>query len=278
LRHNNYHTHTKFCDGKSEPRDYVLKAIEINLKQLGFSAHAPVPFENKWSILASNLEKYKTEIIKLKKEFSKELEILLALEIDYIPVITANFSSYKNFGLDYIIGSIHFVKNEKNQGLWFIDGPEEGYINGIEKIFDNDIQLAVNNYYQQIIDMVHFQKPDIIGHIDKVKMNNKNRFFSEDEKWYQNLVDKTLKEIKESECIIEINTRGIYRKKCDSLFPSISIIEKIHYYNIPVLVSSDAHLPEELINNFEETFDILKQIGIRKTKVFENGKWVDKSF
>lgn len=246
------------------------------MEQMGFSAHAPVPFENKWSIAPSDLEKYFFEIEQLKKEFIKEITILLALEIDYIPGITAEFSSYKNSNLDYIIGSIHFVKNKVNNGLWFIDGPIEGYIKGIEEIFNNDIQLAVGNYYQQISEMAKIQKPDIIGHIDKVKMNNKGRFFSEEEKWYEKLIDKTLRDIKDCGCIIEINTRGIYRKKCNSLFPSLSIIEKIHFLDIPIIVSSDAHQPEELINEFDATYRTLKEIGIRKTKIFENKRWISK--
>ena len=247
------------------------------MEQIGFSAHAPVPFENRWSILPEKFEKYIAEVRLLNKEFNTDIEVLLALEIDFIPGITANFSTYNKHQLDYIIGSIHFVKNAENNSLWFIDGPIEGYIDGVDKVFNNNIQLAIENYYSQISEMVFTQKPDIIGHFDKVKMNNKNRFFTEDEKWYQNIIDKTLKNIQKSGCIIEINTRGIYRKKCDSLFPSTSIIEKIHHLNIPIIVSSDAHQPSELINNFEETFKILKQIGITKTKVLINGKWQDKN-
>ena len=69
--------------------------------------------------------------------------------------------------------------------LWFIDGPDKNYVIGIENIFNNDIKKAVTNYYRQIQEMVITQKPDIIGHLDKIKMNNKARFFSEDEKWYK---------------------------------------------------------------------------------------------
>ena len=40
--------------------------------------------------------------------------------------------------------------------------------------------------------MMLTQKPDIIGHFDKIKMHNQDRYFSEDEPWYRDLVMELL--------------------------------------------------------------------------------------
>ncbi len=174
---------------------------------------------------------------------------------------------------DFIIGSVHLVRNKKNGKLWFIDGPEKNYINGLKDVFDNDIRLAVKTYYDQISEMVLTQTPDIIDHIDKIKMHNKNRFFTEDEDWYSDLVNQSLDIIQKAGCVVEVNTRGIYKKRCNSLYPEVNILKKIYKRKIPVTVSSDAHLPGELISYFDETIKILKDIGFKTIKYFSGKTW-----
>ena len=62
-------------------------------------------------------------------------EILLGVEIDFIPGMTRPFSDYREiFDLDYTIGSVHLVRNLNTDGLWFIDGPDISiYDEGIQK-------------------------------------------------------------------------------------------------------------------------------------------------
>ena len=35
----NYHTHTRFSDGKGEPEEFVLQALKLGFDALGFSEH-----------------------------------------------------------------------------------------------------------------------------------------------------------------------------------------------------------------------------------------------
>jgi len=271
---NNYHTHTNFCDGSEESEKYIEAAIKKGLGSLGFSGHAPLSFENTWSIKENNLQNYCNTIKDLKEKYSKQIKIFLSLEIDYIPDITVDFSELiSSCDLDYTIGSVHLVKNINKKDLWFIDGPEKGYIAGLQNVFDNNIKLAVQTYYNQICEMAKTQKPDIIGHFDKVKMNNKGRFFNEDEKWYNEIVTKTLKYISKTKSIIEVNTRGVYKHKTDSLFPSVSILCQCYKLNIPLTINSDAHKPDELKNYFKETVLILKEIGYKEILYLTDNGW-----
>lgn len=268
----NLHTHSNFCDGLGCPEEYVLEAIKKEFKYLGFSSHAPVSFENKWSIRPGQLQNYCSEIERLKLKYKNQINIFLSLEIDYIPEITTDILELKNScNLDYTIGGVHLVNH--NDKLWFIDGPIEGYEKGLKEVFNGNIQLAVTSYFSQINEMLITQKPDIIAHFDKVKMHNKNRFFSEDENWYRDLVDKTLEIIKQTNTIVEVNTRGIYKGKCESLFPSIEILKKCFEIEIPITISSDAHKPEEISAYFAETIEIIKGIGFQELKMFKNNKW-----
>ena len=102
-------------------------------------------------------------------------------------------------------------------------------------------------------------------------MHNKNRYFSEEEGWYKDLVWKTLKYIsKETDCIIEVNTRGLYKKRADTFFPSPEILEQVYHLNIPITLSSDAHVPDELDGYYFEAIDLLKDIGFKEL-VYFNG-------
>ncbi len=264
MQYFNFHTHTTYCDGSETPNLYIEKAIELGFSAIGFSGHAPVPFINEWSIKPEKLNDYCEEIKKWKGVYNSKIPVYLGLEIDFIPEITTKFEVFKQEQqLDYHIGSVHLVKHPESKKLWFIDGPEQGYINGLENIFNNNPQKAVEAYYNQISEMVARERPDIIGHFDKVKMHNKNHFFSEEESWYKKIVKDTLKIISNTDCIMEVNTRGIYKKKTNKLFPDISILEQCYMLKIPITLSSDSHKPSELMNYFDETIDILKSVGFK---------------
>ena len=58
-------------------------------------------------------------------------------------------------------------------------------------------------------------------------MHNRGEFFREDEEWYISLLMETLELIKESGCVVEVNTRGLYKKRSDSLFPGVKVIREM---------------------------------------------------
>ena len=260
----NLHTHSKFCDGKGEPEEFVRAALDKGFHSLGFSSHAPVPFKNNFAIKDNQkLLEYCKTIRELQVKYKNRISILLALEIDYIEGVTGDFMSFKkNCGLDYTIGSVHLVKNGNDERLWFIDGPKvESYDDGLKNIFLGDIRLAVTTYYDQVNRMILSQKPVIIGHFDKIKMHNHNRYFREDEDWYRLLVMDLLDTIELSGSVIEVNTRGIYKKKSDDLYPGRWILKEIRKRGLPVTLSSDAHRPEEIDGYYAEALEILRNIG-----------------
>jgi histidinol-phosphatase (PHP family) len=269
----NLHTHSYFCDGKEEPEAYVKHAIELGFHTLGFSSHAPVPFENNFSLKEEKMDEYFSTIRALDEKYKDRINILLSMEIDYIPGITRAFTEFSKAGnLDYTIGGVHLVRNKEIEKLWFIDGSKkETYDDGLQILFNGNPRKGVEAYYGQIAEMVATQKPDIIAHLDKIKMHNKNRYFSEEEGWYKDLVWKTLKYIAdESDCIIEVNTRGLYKKRSDTFFPSPAILEQIHHLKIPITLSSDAHQPHELNAYYEEALKLLKEIGFKELVYFDN--------
>ena len=245
------------------------------MHSLGFSEHAPLPFENSFSVKdAVSLRNYVEEIRRLKDKYKDDLNIYVALEADYIPGMSLNFGSLKeDFGLDYIIGSVHLVKKDDDR-MWFIDGPSrEVWKKGLETIFDNDIRSAITAYYEQVIDMIQTQSPEVIGHIDKILMHNKNEFMNEDASWYRELVMPCLKVAREHGSIIEVNTRGLYKKRYHTFFPGPWILNEMYKLGIPVTISTDAHIPEDVNKLLGDAENAVRQAGYKEVWIMKENGW-----
>lgn len=266
MQNYNYHSHSDFSDGKSTLAESVESAIGLGFDTLGFSDHCHLPFKNTFAIQDGMMEKYVAEIQKLKDRFKGKINILTSLEMDYIPNVVTGFDETKRkHNLDYLIGSVHIIGNECDaDSLWFIDGPDYRiYDAGLERFFGNDIRRAVRAFFDQSCEMIVNEKFDIIGHFDKIKMHNRNRFFTEDETWYRNHIFDILHLIKEKGLIVEINTRGLYKKRSSDFYPSAWIFKTMHEMNIPIVVSSDSHHHSEINLFFAEAIEALKSAGYK---------------
>jgi len=271
----NHHTHSLFSDGSSHPEEYISEAVSKGFNLLGFSEHSPLPFENPFSFRKENKEEYVALMQQMKQKYASQIAIYSAMEMDYIPNVSEPFSKTRaEYKLDYMIGSVHLVRPGQTDELWFTDGPDfTTYDDGLNKLFGGDIKKAVTTYYNQINEMIETQHFDIIGHFDKIKMHNRNRFFTEDEKWYQSLISETLELIQDKDIIVEVNTRGIYKKRSETTYPGLETLKQIRQMRIPVMVNSDAHKPYELDGEFQFGFEQLKLAGIAEVVYYKGNGW-----
>ncbi|HSW67369.1 MAG TPA: histidinol-phosphatase [Bacteroidales bacterium] len=271
----NLHTHSNFCDGSSPPEDYVQVALEKGFSVLGFSSHAPLPFESKFALNHKNVDIYTQTIRSLSYKYAGQLEVYLSMEIDYIPGVIEDFGYWKaRASLDYVIGGVHLLVTPGNEDLWFINGHNKNIFDeGLRTYFNGDIELALRTYFNQMNRMVAEQKPDVIAHIDKIKMHNQERYFSVSDRWYLELLFETLEIVKTHGCIVEVNTRGIYKSRSKELYPNLTTLKRIKELEIPVTLSSDAHSPEELAKGYPHALDVIKSAGINELMVFSFGRW-----
>ena len=267
LSKTNFHTHSNYCDGKATLREMVDFAVAHNFTALGFTGHCPLPFDNTYSI--TDYEGYCNEVRALKEEYADRIEISLGLEMDYVPGMLEDFSTLiKQGGLEYTIGSIHLIPAEGSaprsaDDLWMIDGSRyQTYDEGLMKHFGGDIRRGVRAYFHNENAMLERNRPTIVGHPDKIVMHNRDRYFTEDEPWYRDLALETIHLIKELDLICEINTRGIYKGRHADYYPGKWLIQEMKQLHIPVLVSTDAHAPEDLLRT-EGAYEYLQEIGYR---------------
>jgi histidinol-phosphatase (PHP family) len=276
----NFHTHSNFDDGKALLEEYIKEALKQNVAILGFSSHNPLPFSVDWVIKKENYKEYCKTVQTLKEKYKDKIRILLGLEMDFLPSINSFHREGIDLSvLDFHIGSVHFVNFFSENNGWAIDESEDIFEKGLNEIYNGNIKKVVKDYFKLIRNMLKLENPDIVAHLDLIKMNNKEeKYFSEEESWYRQEVLYTLKAVAKSSSILEVNTGGIARGKTDSLYPSTWILEETYNMRIPITLSSDAHKPEQITAKFKEAALLLNSIGYKEVYILHKKTWAPHPF
>ncbi|MDD3322345.1 MAG: histidinol-phosphatase [Paludibacter sp.] len=269
----NYHSHCTFCDGRSSMETFIQFAIAKNVRNYGFSSHAPLPFLTKWTMLESDLPDYQTEFKRYKEKYKDKINIFQGLEIDYMeefPTFINNVLKDKKF--DYLISSIHYLDKIADRKYLAIDGPFDEFDNGLMTLFHCDIKAAVYRYYEAINQMIDKGGFDIVGHVDKIALHGQYyRDFDFKALWYTNLFGDVLEKIKKKGLILEINTKSLLDKGVT--YPNQYYYSLINELKIPIMVNSDCHYPDLITNGFKETYTELKRVGFKTLQQLVDGKW-----
>lgn len=272
----NYHIHSTYCDGKNTLEEMVQAAIASGLTDIGFSGHAPLPYDNDWTIKEDEIESYINEVNSLKKKYQSKITISLGLEVDYF-IETEDIAPLSKKlipRLDFFIGSVHSIGRTKSGKVADIDYTPKVFEEGICDCFSGSVKHFVQAYFKAIGKMAKQIKPDIIGHIDLIKKNNENnRFYNENEPWYHQAVMDCLKEIKTSGCIIEANTGGMIRYGDRCLYPSFWMMQAINTLNIPITLNGDSHSTAGIAYAYKATTEQLQTAGFQAIMVMKNKKW-----
>ena len=271
----NFHTHCSFCHGVGHPEEYVMQALKKGFSGLGFSCHGTAPFITEWSMSDETTKEYLKTIDNLKNRYKDNIQIYKGMEIDYFSGYANNI--FRKYDLDYIIGSIHFINAAAGGKCFVIDGNLEEFEETLNMCSGSSIEKLVHRYYEIVLEMLQNNRIDILGHLDIVKKNNINdRFFNEREKWYVNLVKNVVEKVAQHNVIVEVNTGGIARGYTNEIYPSEWIIRECKNWEIPITLSSDAHLPENIDFYFEEAKEIIRSAGYSELCEIHDGKWVGK--
>lgn len=194
----NYHTHTTFCDGNNSAEEMVIAAIERKFDILGFSGHSMFPFGELWHIAPKEHTEYVKTIRQLENKYKDKITILCGFEADFIPSFCEpSFSRFEQFQPDYLIGSVHYVANEK--GFVTVDESPEGVKLGIDRLFNGNSKKFVQEYFYLERLMLTNGCFTILGHADLIrKRNGILNFFNEQDYWYRKEIKLLANEIKKA--------------------------------------------------------------------------------
>jgi histidinol-phosphatase (PHP family) len=271
------HTHTDFCDGEGDVESFCQAAWEKGLSAIGFSAHAPVTaWRTDWHMADDKLEEYMESVRSARRRWEGKLPVYLGLEADFIEGLMGP-KDFQDLGLDYIIGSVHYVFPPNGGEPFTVDGPEEEFAAGLAR-FNGDGEALMETYWDCVDAMIREGGFDIIGHLDLIKKNNRrgnaaNRSFAfniEGER-YRNRIRKIAALIGQSRVVVEVNTGGLIRGKTTDPYPSREILELLRSNDsgTPVIITADAHSPDHLGGHYDDARQTLLAAGYTRAVSFQ---------
>ncbi|HDZ41829.1 MAG TPA: histidinol-phosphatase HisJ family protein [Bacteroidetes bacterium] len=255
-----YHVHTYYSDGKAWPEEYISRAIDAGLSEIGFSDHLTLTGEQQdWSIKLSLLDEYINRIIKLK-ENENALIVRLGLEVDYFPGKEEEISGYiAGLPLDYVIGSVHYMEDSS------VDLGPEYYEN-------KDIDMIFEKYFGLVAQAASSGLFDFMAHPDLVRIFRYHPSHNA-EPLYRSLAGQ----LKKSGVAFEVNTNGM-NKPLRDFYPDRRYLHIFREEGVPVLVNSDAHSPARLGQHFDEAYRLLKKAGFTEMATYHERKPEMKKF
>ncbi len=234
----NFHTHTYHCKhALGAPKDYCQAALAKGLTALGFSDHAPHP-DGKWDAVRmdiSELDTYFQEIHQCQALFPR-LHIHPGLECEYRPDL-GDFQK-DNFlqtpgRCEYMALAIHDFINL--QGEWTSSW----------RLHDT----------RQYLEYARFAVQGMSSGLYKFVVHP-DLFFVGGGAWDDNaaLASKLIAEAASALNIpLEINASGAHRPLITDLggkirrpFPHLNFWEVVAHYEVRVVISVDAHRPDDL--------------------------------
>ncbi len=259
----NFHTHSVFCDGDNTPEEIVLAARDMGFSAIGFSGHGYTPFDTRYCM--TDTDGYIAEINRLKEKYGVEIQVYLGAEEDA-------FSPTDREKFDYIIGSSHYLYIG---GKYLPIDSSYDYFKKCLAAFNNDSLRLAEHYYSTFCDYIKGRRPDIIGHFDLItkyeEMDN-TLFLNNAE--YNKIAEKYISIAADSGCIFEVNTGAMARGLKTRPYPTENLLRVLLQKDAPIILSSDSHSAATLDFAFEETKQLLCDIGFRHAYTINDGKFV----
>jgi len=249
-----YHMHTKLTDGSGEPVDYAAFAERNRISEIGFSEHAPLQDRTyDWTLTNSNLGNY-VELVEQARWRYPDLNIKLGLEVDYIPGCESWVIKLSQmYPWDYFLGSVHFIDD------WPVDASSKDWAG-------KDVDATWRRYFELWVEMANTGLYDSLAHPDLPK-----KFNYRPDTDYCEIYEEVLQVVAKSNIAIEVSTAGI-RKPCREIYPSPDFLKIANRLNIPVTLGSDAHIPDDVGQDFDKAVSLLRRCGYEQISQFTQRK------
>jgi histidinol-phosphatase (PHP family) len=191
--------------------------------------------------------------------FVRELtDLRLGIEADFIRGAEdriAGLLAARDF--DYVVGSVHFIPqgavDMDEYSAWGRSGPAEE---------------VWKEYFAMVAASAASGLFDIIAHPDLVKYwgaaDPGRRPAGDLRRFYEPAVEA----IAAAGVAVELSTAGL-RKPAGELYPGRQMLELCVQAGVPVALSSDAHLPQQVGADYDRALALLSELGVGRLSVFE---------
>lgn len=180
------------------------------------------------------------------------LPVRCGLEVDYVPgADEATGRLLEGLPLDFVIGSLHWL------GDWGFDTCQASWSG-------RSIEAAYRQYYDTLAAAAESGLFDIIGHPGNIAyFGHRPEAVALEE-----MEARFFERARAAGVVLEINTGGLLRP-VGQTFPCSHTWPRIRAGGIPIVVSSDAHRPEEVGHDFARVHRMLREAGFTGAVRFE---------
>jgi histidinol-phosphatase (PHP family) len=222
--------------------EYCRVARRRGISQLGITEHDRY------------LEEIDLAAYEEARELSREVELRLGIEVDYVPGNEERMEFYATeLPYDYVIGSVHRVEGRE------IDRAAD------QSIYeDYETYELYEAYYENVRRAALSGMFDVLGHPDLVKI-----FRRYPERDITPILEETADAVAESGIVVDVNSAGL-RKPVGEVYPSRKFLEMFHRRGVPIILSSDAHAAHEVGAGYEVSVPMVREVGYTEVVTFQD--------
>lgn len=241
-----YHLHVVAHGDRPMTVDNILSYCEVakarGIRQMGITEHDRY------------LKDIDLEAFREAREQSKDVELRLGIEIDFVPGAEGRMDHDASaLPYDYVIGSVHRVDGEE------VDHPLNREI--YEKYDAYDLY---DLYYANLRQAALSGRFEIIGHPDLIKI-----FRAFPDRDTTGMLEETADAVAESGVAVDVNAAGL-RKPVGEVYPSKQLLRMFFERGVPVILSSDAHAPDQVALGYDKSLPLVKEVGYREVVTFKD--------
>jgi len=262
-----YHVHLENGPYTPEWLEMFLRfARQRGLQEIGFSEHLhdfyegqdvtgrwweedPDPQEREYaerwwrSRARHHLEEYVTFIQGARKD--SPLPLRLGLEVDYFPGQEEPLRRLlEAYPWDFVLGSVHWL------GAWGFD-----HLDRLERWQGRDVDAAFRRYFDLLGRAARSGLFDVMAHPDLIKLAGYRPSYD-----LEPLYEEAARAFAEGGVAVEVSTAGLYRPVRE-IYPAEPFLRLCREYDVPIVISSDAHRPEEVGRDREAAVDLARRCG-----------------
>jgi histidinol-phosphatase (PHP family) len=187
----------------------------------------------------------------------EETDLRLGIEADFLPGREDRMANLlESHEWDYVVGSVHFL------GDFAVDIDDETDVWRHE----TTAERIWKRYFETLAESARCGLFDIIAHPDLVKVWGRARPLPDTDlrRYYEPAVEAML----DGGVAMEVSTAGL-RKPVGEIYPSRPMLEMAVDAGVPLALSSDAHLPNQLAFAYDAAVEVLRDCGVSELAVFE---------
>jgi histidinol-phosphatase (PHP family) len=188
------------------------------------------------------------------REMSQDVGLRLGIEIDFVPGAEERMDHDASaLPYDYVIGSVHRVDEEE------VDRASDQSI--YEKYETYELYEA---YYANVRKAALSGHFEVLGHPDLIKIFR--RFPDRD---ITPILEETADAVAESGVVVDVNAAGL-RKPVGEIYPGRDFLGMFHRRGVPIILSSDAHAPDQVAMGYDKSLKLVHDVGYREVVTFKD--------